>query len=254
MKMLCTFILLLIIFPINAQHSEINQSEIISKPESQSDRRMSKNWMIGASTFFNTKIGSAPFLKTNSLNTQYNWNEVFSFGFRYSNLKDHENSDYTSPPLDPIATGYKNEYNNLHFLTGYAKYYIFKSPFFFIGGIGRNLAGQSRTIDLTYTVNQKNNLYPSDYYKFKQDFSPYYYLLYGFGFDWLFSNGLTLGGEVSIPNSINRKSHRNITILPLTQSGLTVEYFNSFYYNEVLDRSGFNSKFPTFHIWIGYAF
>ncbi len=169
-------------------------------------------------------------------------------------MQEEKISGFDSVPILPAVYS-KKESGNLNFFTGFAKYYILKSPFYLIGGVGRNFGGQNRTIDYYYlSLDSRGNFYTSDYFQLKKDISPYNYILGGVGIDWIFSNGLILGAEFSIPQAINKKNNTNISLLPLTRSGLTLGNLNDFYYRNIITNSDYKSNFPVFYLWIGYAF
>ncbi len=241
---------LLLISSIYSQEAEVKEEP---KSDSQSERRMNRKWIVGISP-------NQEFLLKNrkSIGIQYNWRESFSFGFRYMHFREKSVENYAYPELKDFQR--KETINQQDFLHGYLKYYPFASFVSLSMGFGRNFGSEKS--DSTYiNLNSRsvtNRL--ESITLFSQDLSPYYYRYLGFGLDWLFSNGIFLGLDISRTYPINRKYHSHYTIIPVRTGFYTTSNLeNIFLYNQSknsnpnhLSARDLDSIFINF--WIGYAF
>ncbi|MCB1179737.1 MAG: hypothetical protein KDK36_19320, partial [Leptospiraceae bacterium] len=145
MKLLLNIIIILhlIIFSIYSQ-DEIEKQKEDLKPDSQSERRMDKKWMLFVSPapiefpFGNTRISNR-----RSLQLQYNWKEYLSFGFNFMHYSEKLNENYFFFFFRNINIIDTKKDQNL--LNGFIKFYPFSSLIYINLGGGRNFTGEKQS-------------------------------------------------------------------------------------------------------------
>lgn len=194
------------------------------------------------------------------LNLDYNFNSYFSLsGLMFYKLNETEHS-LVVPEMENLNYIFmshdKFRGNQKVILMNFKIFPLEKIPIYFLLGAGRDFSSYYYKTESFGNIYMPSKRYIPDTLNSTRDIEPQYLYNYGFGYQWIFQNGLKLGLEFFRIHSFNTVSHVYYYNDPL-RSLVFPKYSRSLsnlIENNFLQTSNEKITYPNLILQIGYAF